>query len=124
MLIIRKEQKEILGQRAARAFEDRLMGHLRRHFPQRCEALGQDGLGQVVCAGRERAESLGFTGQREVCKYVSLVVCFGLDLDTAQPWARRILHGPPWSESTTRMDRLMEAAAGCLEHQQGGTNRG
>lgn len=93
MLRLTSRQVELLGALPRAAFIERVAGHLRRFFPDRCRALGPDGLRETVEYGVERARFHGFESERDVCKYLSLVCLFGRDFDRSpeHPWAARAL---------------------------------
>lgn len=107
---LRREQLRVLEGAARRAFEERLAAHLRTYFPGQCQALGEAGVREAIVYGVGRAARWGFTGEREVCKYLNLMFTFGRDFDTdpALPWAAWNLGlGSPPSQ---RMARLYQAA--------------
>lgn len=110
MLTIRRKQIESLCDRGSCRLEARLEEHVRQYLPQQCKALGDETLAATVKQGMERARALGMISDQELCKYVLLAVYFGPNLDMEKPWARSILHGPPWSESRPRIDCLFEEA--------------
>ncbi len=125
MFTIRKEQIDALRVPALESIVKRLMNHLIEHFPDPCVSMKKADLREMVCRGIEKAESFDFTSERDVCKYLSIVVCFGPDFDQEQNWATSILHGPPWSESIPKMDKLFELAvehADDLAEQEGGAH--
>jgi hypothetical protein len=107
MLIIRKPQLEALGARHRSAFAARMGEHLQRFFPERCRALGAEGVAEAIEHGITRSALYGITSERDVCKYIDLMFVFGRDLDRAEshPWAARILA----RHATTAPGALVEA---------------
>jgi hypothetical protein len=113
MLVIRDAVWEELGEAALADFVTRVRLHLRRFFPEQCEALGEKRLGQLVETGIAQARSYGFGTEREVCKYIDLMCVFGDDFDRL-PWARRILESRLPSDPDERMRRLHATAIAAL----------
>jgi hypothetical protein len=108
MLVLRREQIDILAQGPWGVFERRLVEYLRRFFPALCASLGEERLALVVHEGRQRAQGHGFTSERDLSKYLSLICTFGPDFDIALPWAAEILalnRGP-----SKKMERLFAVA--------------
>lgn len=90
-----------------------MLEHVRGHFPDEFSSLGENGVRDLVRKGISAAAGYGFESQRDVCKYVDLMVCFGPDFDTsgACPWATRILGDETLPSPGTKMDALFAAAA-------------
>lgn len=93
MLIIRRAQMHVLARHTADRFEGRAMIHVRQCFPERSNALGEDGLLSLIREGIGRAQSYGIEIERDVVKYIDLMVVFGekFDTDPNHPEANRIL---------------------------------
>ena len=93
MLSMRPNQMKVLAQHTTRNFERRAMEHLRRCFPEQSKALGEQGLLELIRDGISRTESYAIDTEREVVKYIDLMVVFGREFDThpRYPEARRIL---------------------------------
>lgn len=93
MLRIRPAQMAVLSELEVRKFEDWMVVHLRRFFPDQCAAIGERRLLETIRYGIRRAAHYGFTAKRDVCKYIDLMIVFGRDFDTGQrtPWAAEIL---------------------------------
>ncbi|QSQ19129.1 hypothetical protein JY651_27685 [Pyxidicoccus parkwayensis] len=110
MFVIRGKQMEALGLATAASFPLRLAEFLRETFPRQTAALDGPALVAFAGDGIERAEGHGIETERDICKYLSLMVTFGRDFDEdpAFPWVAPILLrrdlGP-----TLRINRL------CLE---------
>ena len=110
MLIIRKEQMAVLEEAVLRDLEDRMMVHIQRFYPQQCTALGDDGIAETIRHGIERAKSYGIVDERDVCKYIDLMIFFGRDLDTSPetPWAGRILNEESLTDPTSKVEWLCD----------------
>ncbi len=120
MLTIRKEQLKVFSRSEAEKFEDHMGVHLRKIFPEQCESLGQEELNKVVQHGIQRAKAHGIVAQRDVCKYIDLMMVFGRDFDTNSklPWAsatlkEEFLEGHP----ADKIKRLCDVA---IEHTKDG----
>jgi hypothetical protein len=88
---VRKEQMEAFREAARCDFEDAMLAHLRRSFRTALELKTDEDLRALVNIGVVRANALGLSGQRDVCKLVDLMVVFGVDFERREGWARAIL---------------------------------
>ncbi len=117
-MILRQDQLRALGARRQQNFEDRLLTHVRKYFPEQTRDLEDPSLRGLLRQGLERAKGHGFRTEQDLCKYVNLIFVFGLDFDAAtdSPWARRILDnreiGP-----TLKINRLYLEG---LKHEKAG----
>lgn len=107
MLVIRNAQMQAF---TIPMFLNWLEGHLRRFFPDKCEALGPRGLRELMSHGLERARSYGFTAEQDLCRYVDVMMAFGRDFDQQLDWATDILRDPSIRVPAMRMELLHEAA--------------
>ncbi len=93
MLKIRKDQLEALSEPALDAYIERVKPHLKKKFPDRCDALGEEGVEAVVRKAARTGRDHGLEGSPDVTALASLLLVFGEDLldkpDTA--WAKDIL---------------------------------
>jgi len=104
MFKMRREQMDAFRRESIREFEDGVARHVERCFPDRWAALGEGGVRQVIQRGVERAAVYGIVAERDVCKFIDLMLVFGADFDQERAWARQILEvkGDPFA----RMRRL------------------
>ena len=93
MLTIRKQQMAAFERAEVKKFVDRMVIHLNKFFSGKCAALGEPKLRETIRYGIKRAATHGITTERDVYKYVDLMIVFGADFDTDQrlPWAGEIL---------------------------------
>lgn len=91
MFRIRKEQKLAFRQAALRDFEDRVMAHLQRCLADWVATMGERSVRQVIRLGIDRATSFGITNERDVCRFIDLMIVLGSDFDSRLSWARKIL---------------------------------
>ena len=111
-MIIRKEQMSAFAEVAATDFENRMVAHLNKCFPAECETLQEPGVCETIHYGIGRSAQYGVTAERDVCKYIDLMMVFGRDFDTRAdlPWASRILNDRVLKNPTARIERLFTVA--------------
>lgn len=117
MLIIRKEQDEKLAQVHLAVFEDRMIAHINMHFPSHYEALGEENCRELIRFGIERGATHDFVSERNVCKYIDLMLCFSVefDIDPKQEWASKILADESWVNADAKMEALFNDGVKRLE---------
>jgi len=110
VLTIRLEQLDVFSQHERRKFQDWMVAHVTKFFPQQCTALGAESkVRDLIWYGVARSATYGITAKREVCKYVDLMMVLGRDFDTDERlgWAARILTQP--GRPGDKMTALYEA---------------
>ncbi len=107
MLRIRPEQNEVLSEYMLRSFEKRVLVHLRKCFPKKCEAMDKEKLIELVREGMKQSRSYGIKTQRNVMEFIDLMVVFGrhFDTDEAYPQAAKILADED-ADGQKKIDRL------------------
>ena len=112
MLTIRKEQLAVFGPLGKKAFEDRMITHLKKVFPEQSESLGEPKLRKIIQYGTQRAASYKIISERDVCKYIDLMILYGADFDKDPklPWAQSILQNKGIKDPTIKIDNLFNAA--------------
>lgn len=112
MLTIRKEQLAVFGPIGKKAFEDRMIEHLNRFFPDQCKSFGEPKVRETIQYGTQRAASYHIISERDVCKYIDLMVFYGRDFDKDPdlPWAQSILQNQNIRNPTSKIERLYKAA--------------
>jgi len=112
MLTLRKEQLAVFGPLGKKAFEDRMIAHLKKVFPEQSETLGEPQLRETIQYGTQRAAAYRITSERDVCKYIDLMVLYGRDFDKDPdlPWAQSILHNQAIRNPSSKIERLYKAA--------------
>lgn len=110
---IRKKQMDVYSEAAVQDFEDRMVHHLEKCFPEQCEALGDAETRKAIREGIVLASDYGITLEPDVCRYISLMFAFGRNFDSDHhlPWPARILKNAATTDASTMMDRLYVAAA-------------
>lgn len=112
MLTIRKEQMAAFGPLGKKVFEDRMVAHLKKVFPEQAQTLGEPKLRETIQYGTQRAAAYRITSERDVCKYTDLMILYGRDFDKdpAHPWAQSILQNQAIRNPSTKIERLYKAA--------------
>lgn len=93
MLTIRPQQLDVLSEPHLKAFEDRMVAHLKDSFTKQSKSLGEPKLREVIRHGIKQAALYGIGIERDVCQYVDLMMVWGADFDRDPnlPWAGQIL---------------------------------
>lgn len=112
MLTIRKAQMAVFGPLGRKAFEERALAHIKKVFPERFEALGEPKLREIIQYGTQRAAAYRIISERDVCKYIDVIILYGQDFDKDShlPWASSILQNRGLRDSAVKADRLWRAA--------------
>lgn len=86
--------------------------HIARCFPEQYAAMTREELDEIIAYGIERARAHGFTGERDVCKYIDLMCVFGRDFDGDDrlDWASTILDTRWPLDPSARIDHLGKMA--------------
>ena len=112
MLTIRKEQIAVFGPLGKKAFEDRLVTHIKKVFPQESQSLGEPQVRETIQYGTQRAAAHRIVSERDVCKYIDLMLVYGRDFDKDSnlPWAQSILQNQAIRNPSSKIERLYKAA--------------
>jgi hypothetical protein len=111
-MVIRHDQMKTFSEGASADFENRMVIHLNKCFPAECETLQEPGVRETIHYGIKRSANYSVSAERDVCKYIDLMMVFGRDFDTRAdlPWASRILNDGVLKNPTARMERLFTVA--------------
>lgn len=117
MLRIRSQQVQTFEQAALAAFELRMVDHLRTYFPWHYRIWGPETTRRIVQYGCKKAQTYGFTTERNICLYLTLMATLGgnFDCDPQLPWVTPILSDATLREPTARIDRLTDQAMEFLD---------
>ncbi|MGC0772184.1 MAG: hypothetical protein WB543_04565 [Candidatus Acidiferrum sp.] len=112
MLTIRKEQMAVFGPLGKKAFEDRMIAHIKKVFPDQSQALDEPKLRETVLYGTQRAAAYRIITERDVCKYIDLMIFYGRDFDKDPKlgWAQFILQNQTIRNPSSKIERLYKAA--------------
>lgn len=110
MLIIRKEQWDLLSQAELDKFESWVADHVREFFPRQFRSTGEAGIRQLIQLGRKRAAGYGISSRSDVCKYIDFMLVLGRDFDrdSRLSWASEALNKR--RDGPARMRALLQAA--------------
>jgi hypothetical protein len=108
MLVIRREQTEVLDQVVRTAFENEMVVHSEDFSPRLCEVIGEEQLRVALRGAIGRAGGYGFTNRGPVRLFIELMFLFGsgFDTDPQYPWAAKILRAS--DDQMQRAERLHE----------------
>jgi hypothetical protein len=112
MLTIRKEQLAVFGPLGKNAFEDRVVAHIKKVFPEQSQTLGEPKLRETIQYGTQRAAAHRIISERDVCKYIDLMILYGRDFDKDPnlPWVQSVLQNPAIRDPASKIERLYKAA--------------
>lgn len=96
MWMLRKEHMEALSAYMRQGFDDRMVKHLRTDFPQESGKMDEKQLREFIDSGVKKASTYTIEPERDVCRFIDLMVGLGADFDKARDmvWARTILRDP------------------------------
>jgi hypothetical protein len=114
MLVIRKEQMDAFSRAEVLKFENWMLSHLEKWFPERCRTLGRGKVQELIQHGITRAATHRIRAKRDVCRFIDLVVVFGPDFEDNEELAT--VTGPLRGEGSSeeRMDAAFAAAVRLL----------
>lgn len=112
MLVIRKEQMQILSDSVFTYFVEQMMAHLWKFFPELTRDKSADDMREMICGSVDHAEKYKIVAGHDVCLFTHLILLFGPDFDENPelPWARETLTDVPFPNATQKTKSLHEAA--------------
>ena len=112
MLTLRKEQVAAFESVGKKAFEDRMLAHLHRVFPDQSKSLVEAKLRELIQYGTKRAATYGIISERDVGRYIDLMILYSRDFDKdpALPWAQSVLQNQAIRDPSSRIERLYKVA--------------
>jgi hypothetical protein len=119
MFTIRQAQMDRFAEASRQEFDDRMVAHVQRFFPDQYQAMGDAAARRLIRHGHARANGYGIVGEADVGRYITLVFGYGRDFDENEPWAREVLADPVLTDPRTKMHCLYKAA---VEHAQEAEN--
>jgi hypothetical protein len=110
-MLIRDTQLDALSQVVIVDFEDRMVDHLRRLFPEVCQAQTEPELRGMIKHGIDRASRYGIELEYSICLYLHVMCALGprFDEDPAHGWTLDVLMDPdrgPASRMSDLHDRV------------------
>ncbi len=118
MLTLRPEQIRAFSEVGVKRFEETMVAHLKKFFPDRCEDAGELKVRKLIRYGIERAASYNIAAQRDVSRYIDLMMTLGPDFDKDKqlPWAGEILRTR--NQPEVRISILLKTAEKHLKESQ------
>lgn len=118
MWTLRQEQIEAFAAVRRRAFAERVLPLLRKHWPEECAALGEAAARERIESAVVRARRYGVVKEYDVLRFVNMTFALHEDFDTDEryPWAAAFLNDPG-IPGTRKMDRLCELTLEALRAQ-------
>ena len=109
MLKIRKKQNNVLAKAAVKRFEDRVLVHLKKFWPDECKELTEKGVRESIRTGIENAKKYGIETEYDVARYIDLMYTLSSDFDsnTEISWPSEILNDTDMN-ARKKMDTLYE----------------
>jgi hypothetical protein len=91
-MIIQPRQQKAFVAPMVENFVKRMIRHLREHFSKQVSGFDDAQLRTEIFVGVDRAAIHGYESERDVCKFIDLMVVFGSDFDTNPDyeWTERI----------------------------------
>ncbi|KHD11470.1 hypothetical protein PN36_29120 [Candidatus Thiomargarita nelsonii] len=98
-----------------------MFAYLEKNFPKNCEIHGETKTREIIRYGIEEAEVNGFTSERDVCMYISLMLMLGhcFYKDPQLPWASAIFNDENIKRALHRIrgkSALFHLSTGNFEH--------
>jgi len=90
-LTIRSAQLRVLAEGARSDFENRMMRHLAKYFPEKCEGKTESTLLEEVRKCVQSAGENGIVKEQDVCLYTDALIISGQVDGVCLPWAIEIM---------------------------------
>ncbi len=103
---LRSAQLQAIRTARQQDFEDRMLDHLNQFFPRQCQTSGEPKIRALIREGIARAGKYSFRSEREICRFVDLMIVFGSRFDQDASWAEAIFSRP----GPDQLDQLLSAA--------------
>lgn len=109
MVMIRREQMEVLSKYMFEQFEDRMVAHLRATFADKIKDTPDETLRAFIRIGVDKAEKYGVLVEIDIMQFLEFMMKWGrdFDLDPARDQAQKILRDQNL-DGHVKMDQLIE----------------
>lgn len=91
MFTVKADQMALLAAEAMQRFEERVMAHIGRCFPQAIEQSGKAKLLHLIRHGVKHGRKRGLQTEQELVLYIDLSILFGENFEKTYPKAGEIL---------------------------------
>ena len=107
MLVIRKEQMEVLSAAMRDQFEWRMVDHLRTKFPDRTQEFPDEKIRLVVQDSMRKAKGYNIEYEDDIRRFIEYLVIYGIRLDVREEtqWIGDILRRDDLT-GTAKMDLI------------------
>jgi len=111
MLVIRDKQKRAFRAHLSKRFENKMIVHIEKFYPDHYAALSQENTRELIKYGIESAAHYDIVSERDVCKFIDLMIVFGPDFDKNpdSKWASDILTDATHTHPGVKVDALYDA---------------
>lgn len=111
------QQMQALGRGRMKEFEQRMVDHVRRCFPELFDALGVEPTLSLVQHGVARAAAYDLVSERDICRLVDMMLVLGPDLEAKYPWVVERLRDASVPKPSMRLERVHEKLLESLERK-------
>ncbi|MCU0726130.1 MAG: hypothetical protein MUE73_10125 [Planctomycetes bacterium] len=120
MLILRKEQEDVLKRLASDEYECRVLAHVKAVFPAHVEKRGEPDCRRIIRKGIEESARYRIRTEFDVVRFIDLMFVLGEDFpkDSRLPWASTTLARKDLSP-TSKVDQLWEQSTERLKEASG-----
>ena len=89
---IRSQQMSAMEAYSRKQFEDRMIAHLRKEFPEETQEAQDEEVRALVVEQIDKAASYDIVLEDDLAIYIDRAACYGGDWDSSQDWAKAILN--------------------------------
>lgn len=124
MLVIRREQLSALGNAPRRQFEDALIKHAQKYYPDECRAMEREDIRRFARQAIDASTAQGFPLEREIAYFFSLMFMLGIEFfrDPQLPWNFEGVGHTRLAERVGQMDQFFKAAMEYIDDTAGPDN--
>jgi len=108
MLVIRKEQMDMMSRSHLKQYFDNLERHLKNRYPEKTKYIG-DELSELIIKGVDKAKGYNITDKNDIKRFLEYIIQYGKDFGESPDscWAKQILDNTEWS-GTLKMNKIDE----------------
>jgi hypothetical protein len=122
LLTVNDEQMQVFARREMERFEERVIAHLREHFPDRMAGVSPQNARELVRHCVERARRHGIESERDIVLFANVVVALGprFEQERRYKWAAEALTDEFIVTPAARVEELHRRAVELLNAPQRG----
>jgi len=124
MLSIRKEQIQVLKQDALKKFENNLLDHIKKYFPNHWRIFGKQQLREVIVLAMERAKAYNLETEKDMYLFIGMMLYLGsfFDEDPMFSWVRGKLQDRSIEKPSQRIEIAYDTMLEYLDRVFGNQN--